>query len=118
MLERLSPAERVVFVLPDVFLVPFDTIADTIGSRAPTCRQLAHRARRKIKESRVSSGGVEPAQDHVVTRAFIDACSPTEIWRRCSRYWTRMFRVSSTPAQALSMAGAEHVGLNILRFWG
>ena len=79
MLERLSPAERVVFVLHDVFQVPFDAIAETVGSRTPTCRQLAHRARRKINESRISPGGVEPAQHHVVTRAFIEACSTGDL---------------------------------------
>ena len=37
MLRRLSPAERVVFVLHDVFSVPFDTIAETVGRSAPAC---------------------------------------------------------------------------------
>jgi RNA polymerase sigma-70 factor (ECF subfamily) len=48
-LQRLSPIERVVFILHDIFQVPFDTIAGTVGRPAPTCRQLARRARLKIE---------------------------------------------------------------------
>jgi RNA polymerase sigma-70 factor, ECF subfamily len=44
MLQRLSPAERVVFVLYDIFGVPFDSVAQTIGKPAATCRQLARPA--------------------------------------------------------------------------
>ncbi len=50
MLHRLSPAERVVFVLHDVFQMPFDTIAQTVGRPAPSCRQLARRARLKFED--------------------------------------------------------------------
>jgi len=45
-LQRLSPAERVVFVLHDIFAVPFNSIAQTVGRSAAGCRQLARRARR------------------------------------------------------------------------
>src|SRR5205807_53343 len=50
-LARLGPDERVVFVLHDVFAVPFDAIAETVGRPVATCRQLARRARHKISES-------------------------------------------------------------------
>ena len=54
-LQRLGPAERVVFVLHDIFAVPFDSIAQTVGRSAASCRQLARRARQKIEDSQ---GGV------------------------------------------------------------
>jgi RNA polymerase sigma-70 factor (ECF subfamily) len=44
-LQQFSPAERVVFVLHDIFQMPFDTVAETVGRSAPSCRQLASRAR-------------------------------------------------------------------------
>ena len=47
-LKRLSPGERVAFVLHDVFGVPFDSIAETVGRPVGTCRQLARRARSKF----------------------------------------------------------------------
>jgi RNA polymerase sigma-70 factor, ECF subfamily len=49
-LQRLSAAERVVFVLHDIFGVPFGTVAETVGRPAATCRQLARRARQKIED--------------------------------------------------------------------
>jgi RNA polymerase sigma-70 factor, ECF subfamily len=75
MLQRLSPAERVVFVLHDVFQMPFDTIAQTVGRPAPSCRQLARRARLKLEHGGlVPSDAVDP-EHQLVTQAFIDACS-------------------------------------------
>jgi RNA polymerase sigma-70 factor, ECF subfamily len=118
MLERLTPAERVVFVLHDIFRVPFATIAATVGSRAPACRQLAHRARRKINESSVKgSGGVEPAEHQLVTGAFIEACSTGDL----DALMTVLDRDVSGEIDSRSgvvVVGADRVGRNILRFWG
>ena len=59
-LQRLSPAERVVFVLHDVFQLPFPAIAQTVGRTAQACRQLATRARQKIAESQQVPGSASP----------------------------------------------------------
>jgi RNA polymerase sigma-70 factor, ECF subfamily len=48
-LEKLTPAERVAFVLHDVFDVPFEEIAPIVGRTAATARQLARRARRRVR---------------------------------------------------------------------
>ncbi len=56
LLRRLSPAERVVFVLHDIFGMPFPTVAQTVGRTAPACRQLAKRARQKIAGSQPGQG--------------------------------------------------------------
>jgi RNA polymerase sigma factor (sigma-70 family) len=48
-LERLNPAERIAFVLHDLFDVPFEEIADITGRSAEAARQLASRARRRIR---------------------------------------------------------------------
>jgi RNA polymerase sigma-70 factor (ECF subfamily) len=75
-LQRLSPAERVVFVLHDIFQVPFASIAQTVGRPVPTCRQLARRARQKIASSQ---GGatfeVGRSEHREVTEKFIAACA-------------------------------------------
>src|ERR1700758_5621118 len=63
MLQRLTPAERVVFVLHDVFSVPFDTIAETAGRSAPACRQLARRARQKIAAGQAGLGPSDLGQE-------------------------------------------------------
>jgi RNA polymerase sigma-70 factor, ECF subfamily len=75
-LQRLSPVERVVFVLHDIFAVPFGSIAQTIGRPVANCRQLARRARQKIE---ASTGGVSfdvaAAEHRRVTEKFIAACA-------------------------------------------
>ena len=71
-LERLSPAERVSFLLHDVFGVPFGEIAEAVGRSPAACRQLATSARRHVREERrYDVSGPERAR---VVRAFLDAC--------------------------------------------
>lgn len=48
-LEQLSPAERIAFVLHDVFAVPFDDVARTLDRSPDAVRQLASRARRRLQ---------------------------------------------------------------------
>ncbi|MFE3328342.1 RNA polymerase sigma factor SigJ [Streptomyces sp. NPDC059176] len=48
-LERLTPAERTAFVLHDVFAVPFPEIAEVVGRTPDSVRQLASRARRRVR---------------------------------------------------------------------
>src|SRR2546421_10412443 len=54
-LERMSPAERVVFVLHDVFDFPFEKVAPMVKRSPAACRQLASRARRRINEAAAAS---------------------------------------------------------------
>jgi RNA polymerase sigma-70 factor (ECF subfamily) len=75
-LARLGPDERVVFVLHDVFAIPFDSIAETLGRPVATCRQLARRARGKIVDSAGEAPLPVPFAEHrVVTEKFITACT-------------------------------------------
>jgi RNA polymerase sigma-70 factor (ECF subfamily) len=67
-LERLAPAERLAFVLHDVFAVPFDEIAPIVGRTPTATRQLASRARR-----RVQGAATVPAADLARQREIVDA---------------------------------------------
>jgi RNA polymerase sigma-70 factor, ECF subfamily len=67
-LETLGPAERLAFVLHDLFAVPFDQIAPLIGRSPAAARQLASRARR-----RVQAAAPEPDTDLVHQRDVVDA---------------------------------------------
>jgi RNA polymerase sigma-70 factor, ECF subfamily len=60
LLERLSPVERAVFLLHDVFAYGYDEIATIVGKSAATCRQLAARARRHVRAA-AALRGVAPA---------------------------------------------------------
>jgi RNA polymerase sigma-70 factor (TIGR02957 family) len=52
LLESLSPAERAVFLLREVFGYGYDDIAEAVGKTEPACRQIFARARRRIDEGR------------------------------------------------------------------
>ncbi|MEV8564607.1 RNA polymerase sigma factor SigJ [Streptomyces sp. NPDC051322] len=52
-LESMTPAERVVFILHDVFRYPFAEVAEIVGRTSAACRQLASSARRRIRAARV-----------------------------------------------------------------
>lgn len=54
-LESMTPAERVSFVLHDVFAVPFDEIAQIVGRSTAACRQLASSARRRVQQHRAQT---------------------------------------------------------------
>lgn len=71
-LERLSPEQRVAFVLHDVFAVPFDEIAGTLGTTAAAARQLASRARRAVTDGAVRHTADLREQRRVV-QAFLTA---------------------------------------------
>ena len=67
-LETLTPAERLAFVLHDVFAVSFDEIAEVVGKTPAAARQLASRARRRVRE-----GAPSPDADLAVQRRVVDA---------------------------------------------
>jgi RNA polymerase sigma factor (sigma-70 family) len=67
-LESLTPAERLAFVLHDVFGVPFEEIAPVVERSPAAARQLASRARRRVR-----SEAPEPDADIAVQRRAVDA---------------------------------------------
>ena len=70
-LETLTPAERLAFVLHDMFGVPFDEIGPIVGRSAATATQLASRARRRVRGAATPDADL-PAQREVVN-AFLAA---------------------------------------------
>jgi RNA polymerase sigma-70 factor (ECF subfamily) len=77
MLEAMTPAERVSFVLHDVFAVSFDDIGQIVGRSAAACRQLATSARRRIRADR--TGSVSREHHDEVVRAFAAASQTGDI---------------------------------------
>jgi ketosteroid isomerase-like protein len=71
-LETLSPAERLAFVLHDMFAVPFDEIASIAGRSPEATRQLASRARRRVRGARPEPD-VELTEQQRVVEAFFAA---------------------------------------------
>ena len=122
-LQQLTPAERVIFVLHDIFQMPFGIVAETVGRTASSCRQLARRARQKIT---ASQGGtrfdIASAEHRLVTQKFIAACANGDLSGLLEVLapdaWGDVDLgpgASTTPAV---VTGAERVARNLLRFWG
>jgi RNA polymerase sigma-70 factor (ECF subfamily) len=68
-LDKLPPAERLAFVLHDMFAVPFEEIASIVGRTTVATRQLASRARRKVQ----GAGTEVPRDDLRQQREVVDA---------------------------------------------
>lgn len=71
-LEKLTPAERLAFVLHDVFAVPFEEIAPIVGRSQAATRQLASRARRRVRGADAIPDS-ELARQREVVDAFLVA---------------------------------------------
>jgi RNA polymerase sigma factor (sigma-70 family) len=76
-LETMTPAERVAFVLHDVFGYAFDEIGEIVGRSSSACRQLASSARRRVRESRPRLQS--PPEHASVVSAFKSAWSTGDI---------------------------------------
>jgi len=68
-LETLTPTERAVFVLREVFDLDYDEIAEAVGKTPAAVRQIAHRARAHVAARR-PRGGVSPAESRGALQAF------------------------------------------------
>jgi RNA polymerase sigma-70 factor (ECF subfamily) len=99
LLERLTPLERAVFLLADVFDEPFTDIATIVGKSPVACRQIASRARRRVRDPHrhVDSD----AQDHErVAKAFVRATAAGDI--------EAMLALLAPDVVLVSDGGADH----------
>jgi len=72
-LDTLSPAERLAFVLHDMFELPFEEIAPMVGRSRAAARQLASRARRRVRGAEIPAPDPDPARQRDVVDAFFQA---------------------------------------------
>lgn len=79
LLETLSPDERAVFVLREVFGFDYGEIADAVGKPAPTVRQVAHRARGHVQARRKRYGDVDPARNARITEQFLATAASGDV---------------------------------------
>lgn len=121
MMQRLSPSERVVLVLHDVFQMRFEEIAETVGRPVVTCRQLARRARQRVESEAAGRRFDITTEEHrEVTDRFIAACARGDL--------TALVDVLASDASGevdlgVSVVtpgvthGAELVAGNMIRYW-
>jgi RNA polymerase sigma-70 factor (ECF subfamily) len=80
-LEQLTPAERVVFVLHDVFGMDFGRVAEVVDRTRAACRQLAARARHRVRESAPPRASADAAEVDELVRAITEASRDGDIGR-------------------------------------
>jgi RNA polymerase sigma-70 factor (ECF subfamily) len=121
-LERMSPAERVVFVLHDVFEFPFEKVATIVGRSPAACRQLASRARRWINDEAGSARfPMNPDEQSRVIDAFIAACASGEMTALLPLLdpdvvgWADVGRM--LPSIGEPTVGAQEVAVGVMRFF-
>jgi len=72
-LDTLTPAERLAFVLHDMFAIPFTEVADVLGRTPDATRQLASRARRRVRGAPSPDHAANIARQREVATAFLAA---------------------------------------------
>jgi RNA polymerase sigma factor (sigma-70 family) len=116
-LENLSPAERVAFVLHDMFGVPFSEIGEIAGRSPDAARQLASRARRTVRGS-VPPSDPDLAQQRRVVEAFLAAARAGDFEALMDvldpDVVRRVHTVEGDPRSAPPAVGAEDVARNAL----
>ena len=117
-LEALTPAERVAFVLHDVFAVPFDEIAPIVGRSSPAARQLASRARRRVQGAPVPDTDLDG--QWAVVDAFVAASRDGDFERLLAvldpNVVVRSDGGAARPGLVAVVRGAEAVAASAMSF--
>jgi RNA polymerase sigma-70 factor (ECF subfamily) len=117
-LDTLSPAERLAFVLHDMFDLPFEDIAGLAGRTPAAARQLASRARRRVKGAGVPDPDPDLARQREVVDAFFAAARGGDFDALVAvldpRVVLRADTGAALPAAALLVHGAEAVARQAL----
>jgi RNA polymerase sigma-70 factor (ECF subfamily) len=74
-LERLGPEERAAFLLHEVFDYDYPEVAQTLGKAEPACRQLIHRARARLRESRTRFKVSTESRERLLEKFFVAIAS-------------------------------------------
>ncbi|WP_433562982.1 RNA polymerase sigma factor SigJ [Nocardia sp. CA-151230] len=112
-LDSMTPAERVAFVLHDVFRYSFAEVADIVGRTPAACRQLASSARRRIDTSRSPSGAVRTE----VVRDFKRAWETKDIEALIGLLDPTVIATADGGGLALSFLDPIHGGEQVAQAW-
>jgi RNA polymerase sigma-70 factor, ECF subfamily len=113
-LETLTPAERLAFVLHDMFTVPFEDIGEILGRSPAAARQLASRARRRVR-GKSPTVEADLARQREVVEAFLAASREGDFERLITVLDPEVvFRVHGTPDEQPVVSGAAAVARRVL----
>jgi len=105
-LEQLSPAERICFVLHDLFAVSFDEVAVILSKSSDACRQLASRARRRVRTA--DDPRADPASQRAVVEAFLVAAKGGDMDTLLALLSPEVELVPDAVAVAMGGPNAQH----------
>ncbi|MGW5375334.1 RNA polymerase sigma factor SigJ [Nocardia sp. NPDC003999] len=119
LLESLTPDERAVFVLREVFAFGYDDIAASVGKSAAAVRQMAYRAREYVRSRRNRFGPYDSARIAELTEKFMTAATTGDLAGLLSMLapnvtWTTDSGGKITAVRQLVMTGAEQVATILL----
>lgn len=121
-MRRLTPGERVTFILHDVFAVPFDTISQMTGRPTAGCRQLARRARAKLARAELQTAIAAEADHREVIDRFITACAGGDLQALAAVLDPSVWGVGTVLAEPAPPRqinyGPTDVATNLMRYLG
>ncbi|MGB2571073.1 RNA polymerase sigma factor SigJ [Micromonospora citrea] len=121
-LERLTPEQRIAFVLHDVFAVPFAQIAEALGTSPEAARQLASRARRAVDAPDTPRHTADPGEQRRVVAAFTAATESGDLSELLRVLAPDVLLIGDSgghfPAARRPVTGADNVGRFVLGLFG
>jgi len=118
-LNRLTPSERAVFVLHDVFRYRFGEIASIVGRTPGACRQLASRARRAIAaDSDATRFNIQSPEQRAITEAFLEACNTGDLTALLAILDPNVDGIADGLRGIVTVRGAQAAAEAALRFLG
>jgi len=115
-LESMTPAERVAFILHDVFRYPFAEVAEIVGRTPAACRQLASSARRRVRAAQPPASTANTRQAAVV-RAFKVAWEARDVNALVRLLDPDATAVADSGGRALAFLDPIEGGEQIARAW-
>ncbi len=118
-LEALGPTERAVFVLREVFDVPYDEIADAVGKSPAAVRQIAHRARGHVVARRPRMD-VDPGEQAAVVERFLAAVTTGDMQALMDVLAPDVIAIADggglAPASRTPIVGAERLASLLIHY--
>ena len=121
LIDRMTPAERIVFVLHEVFQMPFAEIGETVGRSAAACRQLLRRARRRLDSAGASPAAPIKTDQRELIEKFMQACSSgdlTGLLALLDPDVSGSVELGPDGSRVRVVHGAANVARNTLDYWG
>ena len=115
LLESLTPVERAVFLLHDVFGYEYDEIARIVDKSEANCRQIARRARQHVRERRPRFAR-SPQQQERITNQFIQTCSTGDMAGLVALLSDDISLWTDGGGKAQAARRAVHGPVNVARF--